>query len=225
MPQVSQGIFYSEVSRFDSSQVTHTLHPYDEEILNQFHGKPLFAKKMTKNLERYRYIPNLHIDRTLFFPDGTFMILAEQTIIAPPETFIYKHLLITLFDATGKKLWSKFIKKDNTNHSNPKYSSFAVGRQGEEYFLVYNGSIGNLLENDPREFRAFSNEANEAIILVELPRSGEIKQHILARRADMQEFRFLPGISGNLNKNTFVLYAQRLGKIKEQRFISLKLNK
>ena len=221
------GTFFHKIDRFNHNNVVHQLIPFNQKLLDQHYEISMTGNLIKKKIKKYRELPYYITKNTLSYDDGSILLLAEQTHTYTQYVTTYhsQNVVALLIDDNGTVEWSKMIKKDNSKTSTWVYSSYIVGKNQDDYILVYNGSKKNLNPNDTKRYKAFFDKDHESLLVVELKKNGRIKQESVTSKAISLGYRVRPGLSSKIGEDRILLFAQRPSNVRNQRFMTLNMGK
>lgn len=222
----SNGIFFHQIDRANNKLVIHKLSPFNEELLDRHAEISKFQIGYKKRIKKFKELPYYIPQSTLKYDDGSVLLIAEQvhTITQYVTSYYFENLIALMIDNNGNVQWSKMIKKDNIKTGTWIYSSFVSSKNNDDYLLIFNGISKNKSNNYSSRFHNSSVNDPEEVLLVVLNKSGTVNKKVIATSADTEGYRIRPALSSLIKENEILLFSQKPGNIKNQRFMSLKIS-
>ncbi len=222
----SHGVFFHQIDRANNNLVIHNLSPFNQELLDQHAEISKFEIGYKRRIKKFKELPYYVPQNTLQYDDGSVLLIAEQihTITQYVTSYYFENLISLMIDDNGNVQWSKMIEKDNIKTGTWIYSSFVSSKNNDDYLLIFNGFSKDELENSSTQPDNFYENNHEAILLVELNKSGTMNKKVMANSTDTNGYRIRPALSSLIKKNEILLFSQKPGNVKNQRFISLKIS-
>lgn len=226
----SHGTFFHQIDREDKNLVIHKLSPFSKEILDQHLVIPKlqigYKRGIRKNKELPYYIPT----STLSYKDGSILMIAEQTHTYTQyvTTYYYENLIALMINNQGDVEWSKMIAKDNSKTGTWIYSSYIAVESNGDYVLIFNNKKTDrkLVPNPENEFSdsQYADIMWESMTLVELGKSGNVVEKKIATSKETEGYRMRPGLSSLIKENEILLFSQKPGNLKKQRFMTITIS-
>ncbi len=225
------GTYFYKVNRENYTKTTLKFSPNSKELLQKHYNlkNNKFIKKNT--IERNRELSNYIMDGVYTNVDNTYLIYAEQrftTSIMINNNYIENincgNIVAFLLDDEGNQLWSRMIKKNNSDRNSRIHTSYTLSTLTDSYTFIYTGNYNNLNERDNNLYSTFAigQKPYESILAVKLYKNGDIKKDIVINSSGINNFRIRPKLSSIISQGELLLFAHKPTNLKKQLFVKIK---
>jgi hypothetical protein len=185
--------------------------PFPAETLKAYENERVKKKMDKKNKDGDLEAANLDLDKIVFYPDGSVMIMGEEYYVVTHThyngktttttyTYYYNDILVLKADKDGKTIWCNKIPKQQSGSGTADLSYHHHAYNGEDYFLYLDNAknIDLPLTEAPVAHRS---GAGGYLTCVKIGKDGKMTKRSVFNIRD-EKVRIFPrnfeSISGNL---------------------------